>query len=198
MTETQGTLAMTLEQALEKLTPWHSKIPITALDVIRSNWHEAEAKLLDELDRCIEQPLEEESSAFFLYALYLCAEMRSEAAFELYVRILRLPNLLLDHLLGDILTQSMDRMLARTCAARSTELKALVEDETVFEFARSAALLALQHLVISGTLAREEIEQYCIDLLTGKFLSQQGRTAILPPGYGAFSLDGFYCSEQYD
>ncbi len=163
---------MILEQALDRLKPFQPQIPIEALEVIRNNWSDAEPVLLAELDRCIDQPLAEDRSALFLYALYLCAEMHCEAAFERYIRILRLPNLLLDSLIGDILTENMQDMLARTCAGRIVELKALVEDETVYEFARSATLTALSNLVAAGTLPHEEMKQYCIELLTQRLERQ--------------------------
>lgn len=157
---------MTIETALDALKPHHSRIPTDALEFIRSNWNEAEPLLLAELDRRIVGPLKTEQSALFLYALFLCAELRCEAAFDRYLRILRLPNLLLDSLIGDILTENMKEMLARTCGVRVKPLKALVEDETVNEFARSAVLQALQNMVAVGSLAHEEMAEYCIDLLT--------------------------------
>ncbi len=157
---------MTIETALDALRPYHSKVPMAALDFIRSHWNEAEPLLLAELDRRIADPLESEQSALFLYALFLCAELRCEAAFERFLRILRLPNLLLDSLVGDILTENMQAMLARTCGTRIEPLKALIEDETVNEFARSAALRALQDLVAAGALEREEMAEYCTELLS--------------------------------
>ena len=63
--------------------------------------------MLAEVDRCIVSPLDEDHSALFFYALYLCAEMRSEEAFSRYVAICRLPTLLMNTLIGDILTQNM-------------------------------------------------------------------------------------------
>lgn len=159
---------MTIETALDALKPYHPQIPTGELEFIRNNWNEAEPHLLAELDRGIANPLKAEQSAFFLYALFLCAELRCEAAFDRYLRILRilrLPNLLLDNLIGDILTENMQTMLARTCGARIEPLKALVEDENINEFARSAALRSLLNLVAIGSLAREKMAEYCIDLL---------------------------------
>ena len=69
--------------------------------MLRDNWSDAEPLLLAELDRRIEQPLEERDSALFFYAIFLCAEMSCDTVYERYIRILRLPNLLLDFLLGD-------------------------------------------------------------------------------------------------
>jgi tetratricopeptide (TPR) repeat protein len=157
---------MTIEEALDALIPYRSKIPTEALNLIRSNWDEAEPALLAEMDRCIDTPLEDEHSALLLYALYLCAEMQCEAAFARYIAICRLPTLLMDALIGDILTQNMPEMLARTCAGRVEPLQVLVEDEAVYEFARSAGLDALHALVLTGGLSREELEHYCMELLS--------------------------------
>ena len=157
---------MTLEEALSALKPYRSKMPTEALNFIRSNWDEAEPVLLVELDHCIATPLEDEHTALFLYALYLCAEMQCKAAFERYITICRLPTLLMDALIGDILTEKMPEMLARTCIDRVEMLKALVEDEAVYEFARSAGLDALHALVLIDVVSREELGRYCMDLLS--------------------------------
>ncbi|MBN1958727.1 MAG: DUF1186 domain-containing protein [Desulfuromonadales bacterium] len=100
------------------------------------------------------------------YTLYLCAEMRSEEAFSRYVAICRLPTLLMDNLIGDILTQNMPEMLARTCAGRFDTLKELVEDEAVYEFARSAGIDALHALVLTDVMPCEDLGRYCMDLLS--------------------------------
>jgi tetratricopeptide (TPR) repeat protein len=159
---------MSIQPALEKLKPFTCNVPAEALETVRKNWSEAEPLLLAELDWQIQNPLEEDRSALFLYALYLCAEMKCEATFDRYVSILRMPTALLDAILGDMLTEAMPEMLTRTCAGRVEALKALVEDETVYEFARGAALDALRNLMLDGALSRDELAAYCSQLLTGK------------------------------
>ena len=157
---------MTIEEALDALKPYRSQMPTEALNFIRNNWDEAEPALLAELDHCIATPLEEEHSALFLYALYLCAEMQCKAAFERYITICRLPTLLMDTLIGDILTEKMPEMLARTYDNQVETLKTLVEDEAAYEFARSAGLDALHALVLTDVISREELGNYCMDLLS--------------------------------
>jgi hypothetical protein len=161
-------IEMELNEAIEKLKPFKQKIPVEALQVLRNNWDEAEPLLLAELDHCMEDPMRAEKSALFLYALYLCAEMRSEPAFARYVQLCRMPRFLQENLLGDVLCESMDEMLLRTCAGKLDILKQLVEDESLNEYARSMALEALTHLVTDGVFPREEAETYCIDLLSHK------------------------------
>ena len=163
---------MKLNEAIEMLKPFKRQVPVDALQVLRDNWVEAEPLLLAELDRCIENTLCADESALFLYALYLCAEMRSEAAFGRYVRMCRMPYFLQDHLLDDAICESMGGLLLHTCAGRFDVLKSVIEDATLNEFARSAALEALTHLAVDGDFSREEAEAYCIDLLSHK-LEQQ-------------------------
>lgn len=156
---------MNVEEAIEGLKPFTNRLPTDALDTIRKFWAEAGPILLSELDAKLKRPREQDSSALFLYALYLCGEMREEQAFDRYLAMCRLPNLVLDSLLGDILTEAMPEMLARTCSGRIDDLKALAEDQTVNEFARAAALQAMQNLMLDGHLSRDALMGYCIQLL---------------------------------
>jgi len=157
-----------IEQAIDALRVFSCHVPHEALNTIRETWPAAEPVLLAEMDWQIQHPLEEDRSALFLYALYLCAEQKSEAAFERYVAMLRLPSVLLDGRLGTILTDEMMDMLSRTCTGRVDTLKVLVEDEALDSFARGTALIALGNLMLDGELSREEVSEYCMQLLTTK------------------------------
>lgn len=156
---------MNLEQAIDKLKPYASKFPEEALDTIRANWAEAEKTMLDEIDWRLEHAWEGDRSALFTYAIHLCAEMKTAAAFPRFLALCRLPNAALDYILGDIITETMPEMLARTCDGRIADLKALVESSEVNEFARSSALRALLALVCDKEWSRDEMARYCMDLL---------------------------------
>lgn len=162
---------MNVNEAIELLKPFKA-MPLEAVACLRKNWVEAEPLLLAELDRHIEDPYTEDT-AFFFYAMFLCAEQRCEAAFERYVTLCRMPKLFQNILLGDVLCESMNSLLYNTCSNRFDKLKELVEDPTVNEYARSAALEALQAFALEGTLSREEIESYCLDLLGHKLEQEQ-------------------------
>jgi hypothetical protein len=169
-----GDILMTINNAISELMPYSSRVPTNALDTIRSNWSEAEPILLAELDHRLADPLEEERSALFLYALYLCAEMRCEAAFDRYLTIARLPNTVLDFVLGDILTEAFPKMLGRTCAGRVDALKELIEDRTVNGYSRGGAAGVLCDLVAAGELDRPGVEAYCLELLSDRLERTQG------------------------
>ncbi|MBT3378569.1 MAG: DUF1186 domain-containing protein [Lentisphaerae bacterium] len=162
-----GDPSVGLEQALEQLRPYAQDVPSAALDWIRANWSEAEPAFLGVLAEALKDPFAE-TTALFVYSLYLCAEMESEPAFERYVAICRLPGPQLRVLTGDILTEHMPMFLARTCAGRVPQLKSLIEDRTVAEYARSMALRTFARLVLHrGELPVSELEVYVLSLLDG-------------------------------
>jgi hypothetical protein len=163
----RGSENMTLEEAIGQLTPFRKKVPGDALEFLRKHWSEAAPLLLAEMDRVLDDPWGEESALLF-YALYLCAEMRCEDAFERYVKFCRMPDALVDYLLGDARLESMNKWLAQTCAGRLDELKSLVEDSFVDEYSRSSALEALQFWAVDHPEFRAEYEMYCVQLLGEK------------------------------
>ena len=154
-----------MQEAMEALKPFSSTVPRGALEWVKTHWDAAEPLLLAELDARLAAPMGGEEDARFSYALYLCADRRCPEAFPRYLALSRLPNVILDRVLGDILTEWLPHMLARTCAGRIGELRALVEDTCVNPYARGSAMEALWILALDGTLAREELAEYSVQLL---------------------------------
>jgi tetratricopeptide (TPR) repeat protein len=159
---------MTTQEAVDALRPLTSSVPSDAIDFIRDHWPDAEACLLAVIDERLTAPAADDDDGLFTYAIHLCAEMRSEDAFPLFIRIARLPNLLLDNVMGDILTETFPQMLARTCHGRIDELKGVVEDSTRYEYSRAAALDALFALAVDGDLDQAAFGDYCVELLQSK------------------------------
>ncbi len=156
---------MNLADAIDALRPFTLKVPHDALDLIRTNWPEAEPILLKEIETKLEETTKESRDALFLYSIYLCAEMRSRDAFPLYLRLCRLHDPVLQHVLGDILTDAMQDMLSRSCYDRIGEIKELIEDNSLDEFARCSALDSLENLALDGEIPLEELAEYCIYLM---------------------------------
>ncbi|MBT3294652.1 MAG: DUF1186 domain-containing protein [Verrucomicrobia bacterium] len=165
---------MNITAAIDALRPFTSKVPSEALDSVREHWDEAEPVLLGAIEERLVRPLDDDKEALFLYAIHLCAEMRCARAFPLYVRIARLPNALLDHLMGDILTESLDEMLARTCDGRIDEIKALIEDPSLNEFARTEAMDSLRVLLFESVLSWDDLSAYCVEALSEKLERRPG------------------------
>jgi len=161
---------MNTREAIAALKPFISQVPGEALEWIRGHWSEVEPVLLKEIDERLKTPIATERNALFLYAIYLCAEMKCQDAFPRYLKLCRLPNVVLDYVLGDILTEHMPEMLARTCAGRTGELQVLAEDAAVNEYARGTAIVALQNLMLEGEISREWLSSYCLVLMRDKLL----------------------------
>ena len=160
--------SMMITQAIAELRVFTSKMPSEAFDVIRTHWKEAEPILLEAIQQRLRDPTTEEEDALFLYAIYLCAEMRCSKVFPYFICISRQPNLVVDHLLGDIVTETLPQMLARTCDGRIDEIKALIEDPAVNQYVRGTAMESLLLLFFDDVLSREQLSEYCVELLENK------------------------------
>jgi len=159
---------MNITEAIDALKPFTSEVPSDALDFVRAHWDEAEPILLAEIGKKLEVPAAEDDDALFLYAIHLCAEMRCAEAFPFFVQIARLPNLLLDNVMGGILTETFPQMLATACNGRVDDIKALIEDPALNDYARGSAMRALAGLVVDVELDQAALADYCIDLLSDK------------------------------
>jgi len=158
---------MTTQEAIDFLRPFNPIVPQVALKYVRLNWVEAEPILLGSLDHQLTHPAEADDEALPLYALHLCAEMKTRAAFPRYLALCRLPSTLLGFVLGDVLTEGMPQMLARTCHGRIGELKGLAEDRAADEFSRSSGMRALFNLHVEDAISRDDLIGYCRGLLDG-------------------------------
>ena len=91
------------------------------------------------------------------FLLFLAAEFRATAAHAPIVGILRLEEELADRLLGDVITEGADAVLAETFPGDAAPLLGLVEDANAGPYARGAGLRALAMLWKRGTLLREDL-----------------------------------------
>jgi hypothetical protein len=100
-----------------------------------------------------------------IYAMFLLAQFRDPRAYPPLIRIARLPGDRAEELLGDVLTEDFCRLLAAVCGADLGPIKALAEDSSAHEFARSAAIRSVNVLVRAGSLSRDEALAYYRHLL---------------------------------
>lgn len=102
------------------------------------------------------------------FAMHLLAQFRETRAYPLIVNLCKLPAETVDDLLGDTVAEGLPRILASVCGGDIGPLKALVEDASVNEYARAAALYALTILFHEGSLSRADHVAYYRDLFHGK------------------------------
>lgn len=90
------------------------------------------------------------------YALFLLAQFREQRAFPVFLQILTLDEDCLDMVLGDALTETMPSVLYSTFNGDVSALQAVIANDTLRPFARSAALRALGGILRDGGYARED------------------------------------------
>ena len=91
-----------------------------------------------------------------LFALFLLAEFESKEALPVVLDFFRLPEFVLDELLGDTLTQDGARLLAVLAGHDPAPIELLVVDKEASAYSRWEAAAALRQLVVDGRLSRED------------------------------------------
>ena len=124
--------------------------------------------------------MEETMSILFLYALYLLAQFREKRAYPLIVNFFSLPaevslditgGVVTDNLyriLASVYTEDLHRILASVYDGNDALLKNLIEDVTINQYVRDAALRTFVVLVANGQKSREEVMAYFQHLFRDK------------------------------
>ena len=121
------------------------------------------------VDRAVQLDAEGDYMAH-LYAMFLLAQFRETRAYPLVVRFASLPGDLLDSLCGDFITDDLGQILASVCGGELAGIQSLIENETIDEWVRGAALSSLVTLVAAGQKSRDEIVSYFAGLFRGKLV----------------------------
>lgn len=169
----------TVEAILDELGKSTGYFPEDAVELAIARKDEVTPGLLDILDRCRKNPeafQKDGSGLAHLYAMYLLAQFRETRAFPILVDILRLPKGTVDDLLGDTITEGLARILASLCGGDIDPIKRLIEDPTVDEWVRGAALYSISELYFQNLLDRQPVVEYFRHLLTGGLEQEYNNT----------------------
>lgn len=90
------------------------------------------------------------------YGFFLLAQVREQKAFSRLLKILELDEDSLDAMLGDIL-DCMGKILYSTYDGDLSALRSVIENDSLYPFARGAALEVLDGILGDGRLSREEL-----------------------------------------
>ena len=112
--------------------------------------------------------MEETMSMLHLYALYLLAQFREKRAYPLIVNFFSLPGEISLDITGDVVTEDLHRILASVYDGNDALLKNLIEDVTINQYVRDAALRTFVVLVANGKKSREEVMAYFQSLFRDK------------------------------
>lgn len=163
---------MTVAETLDQLSyGYHGRFPRKAFLAAVEQREAITPGLLSILEHAIANPEEVAQDRDYmgpLCAMYLLAEFREPRAYPLLIRFFRLDHDLVDAVVGDLITEALDRILASVCAGDIGPMQAMVEDATLNEFTRSAALSGLAVLVVQDVIPRDEVVAYFRELWQGR------------------------------
>ncbi len=161
----------TIPEILEELRLNRGRFPRRALEAAVAKRDEIVPELLHVLDEAIAQPeglLADTAVMSHIYALYLLAQFREPAAYERVVRFFRTPGETAVDATGDVATESLDRILAALHHGDLRTNHELIEDAAASQWARGAAVRALQESVFSDQLSRDEAVSLLAPLFRGR------------------------------
>ena len=162
---------MDAQGIISQLESYDGSFPRRALEAAREAREEIIPDLLQLLEHAVEHAeelAEDELYMGHLYAMYLLAEFRERRAYPLIVQFFSLPREVALDLTGDVVTESLSRILASVSGGDTSLMASLAEDEGVNEYVRGAALEGLVTLVACGEKRREEVLSYYQSLFRGK------------------------------
>jgi len=128
-------------------------------------------ELLRVLEDVAENPAafaERDDYMLHLFAMYLLAQFREKRAYRPLVRIFSAPGDIPDQLAGDTVTEDLNQIFGSVYDGDTEPLQRLVEDDSVNEYVRSAAIGTFIVLANSGQMTREEVAGYYRTLFEGK------------------------------
>jgi uncharacterized protein DUF1186/SEC-C motif-containing protein len=158
---------MEMQELLARLDQHEGSFPHALVEEIIGRREEATPRLLEvleDIDRNPEPWLADHGRMIHIYALYLLAFFRETRAYPLLVRIFSRPGEFPFELVGDVVTESLGRILASVSDGEIKGMAALIENEQANEWVRWVAMTGLVTLVVTGQRTREEIMAYFLQL----------------------------------
>lgn len=162
---------MTVQEIITEITYIQRKFPIQAVAEAVRQREEITPELLRIIEDAIikfEEIAYDSKYIRHIIAIYLLAQFREKRAYPIIVNLVSAEWELVDMALGDVITEGLGRILASVCDGDIDLICAMIENEKLNEYVRSAGLDALVTLVAQGVKTREEIMAYFLSLFQGK------------------------------
>jgi hypothetical protein len=115
-----------------------------------------------------EDILEDREYFAHIYACFLLAQFKEVQSLSLIIDLVSLPDEIPDDLFGDLLTEELHKILASVCGGDTQSIKRLVEDSSVNEYVRCAAIKSFIVLLGEGVITQSEVIEYYKSLFEGK------------------------------
>jgi hypothetical protein len=159
----QSSIGMELSEILQCLERNDGHFQRQAVQEAIARREEIVPALLRILEQVADDPQRFASQPDYMaltYAMFLLALFRERRAYPLLVRIFSTPGEVPFDLVGDVVTENLGNILASVSGGDTSGLAALIENEQVNEYVRSAALKGVVTLVACGQQSRDEIMAY--------------------------------------
>lgn len=160
-----------IEDIVEQIEYNHGFFPEEILNEIIQRKDEAIPVLLNILEQVGGNPENYvKKSDYFahIYASFLLAQFRETRAYPLIVKLISTEGNLPFDLFGDTITEDMDKILASVCGGDISLISKVIENASLDEYVRGAALRSLLILVKESIVDRNEIISYLKDLYNAK------------------------------
>jgi hypothetical protein len=158
-----------IKEIIEKIENYEDgNFPKEDLQILIDNKEEATPYLLDSIRNpaeCVEKLLENEDYILPYYALYLLAQFREKEAYPLIYDLFSYEAEKTDKVWGDLITTDLGQILASVCDGDVSLINKLIEDEDVYEYVRSSAMISWVCLLKAKKVTREQIIDYYRQLL---------------------------------
>jgi hypothetical protein len=107
-----------------------------------------------------------------IYSCFLLAQFKEKQSFKLIVDLVSLPDEIPDDMFGDLLTEELHKILASVCGGDTAPIKKLIEDSSINEYVRCAAIKSFIVLLGEGVISQNEVIEYYKSLYEGKLESE--------------------------
>lgn len=151
---------MTIDDVIRDFATTGSTLPRASMQWALDNWDEAYprfAALLEAYARGADRTEETEKALFFV--IYLMADKGEKRAFRTLCSILR-DGETPERLIGDGVTEDLERILVAMFDGSGDALKAVIEDADADEYVRHGVLVAMAYLTRTGHVTDDEMHAY--------------------------------------
>ncbi len=168
---------MTVDEILHAFRTCRDVFPQQAFDEAVAQREAITPALLDLVEKAAADPVAAAKSAddlVIVFALYLLAEFRDTRAYRPCVAIAAAPEDASYQILGDVITDSLHRILASLFDGDVAPILELASDSKADEYARGSAVRSLVVLVRNDRITREEAVRCLRELFSGRVERSMG------------------------
>lgn len=158
---------MEIAHILEELSYEAGELPREAIEAAVARRSDITPHLLNILQEAsvrVEELVENDSYHGHLYAMYLLAQFREERAYPLILKLISHGGDIPHAIAGDVLTEDMGRILASVSGGVIAPLTEVIENQSLNEYVRAAAMGSLVVLVGCRLQKRGTVMAYLASL----------------------------------